>query len=136
MNTFRINSNPTSALAYKNLSKPQFTLQTTLARLSSGLRVDRAVDGGVATDAQLTNQIQGMKQANISAQQTNNLIQAAEDGLSDISDALHRMRELAVNSVSEVMNDVARTNANLEFQTLKGEVTQIANEVVHSPEHF
>ena len=136
MNTFRINSNPTSALAYKNLSTPQFTLRTTLARLSSGLRVDTAVDGGVATDAQLTNQIQGMKQANTSAQQTNNLIQAAEDGLSDISDALHRMRELAVNSVSEVMNDVARTNANLEFQTLKDEVSQIANEARYKGIHL
>ncbi|HIM10016.1 TPA: hypothetical protein EYM26_04345 [Candidatus Poribacteria bacterium] len=39
-----MNSNPTSALAYRNLSKSQFNLQNTLERLSSGLRINKASD--------------------------------------------------------------------------------------------
>ena len=44
MNSLRIRSNMTSALAYKNLSKTQHGLQTTLERLSSGLRINTAAD--------------------------------------------------------------------------------------------
>ena len=93
MNTFRINSNPTSALAYRNLSKSQSGLQTTLERLSSGMRINKAADdsAGSAISSRMSNQIRGMKQANRNAQQANNLIQTAENGLNDISDILSRM---------------------------------------------
>ena len=86
MNTFRINSNPTSALAYRNLSKSQVNLQTTLERLSSGLRINKASDdsAGSAISTRMSNEIQGMKQANENALQANNLIQTAENGLNDI----------------------------------------------------
>ncbi|MFP6723545.1 MAG: flagellin FliC, partial [Candidatus Poribacteria bacterium] len=88
MNTFRINSNSISSLAYRNLSKSQFNLQTILERLSSGLRINKASDdsAGSAIGTRMSNQIQGMKQANENAQQANNLIQTAENGLNDVSD--------------------------------------------------
>ena len=83
----RVSSNPISALASGNLSKSQFNLQTTLERLSSGLRINKAADdsAGSAISTRMNNQIQGMKQANENAQQANNLIQTAENGLNDIS---------------------------------------------------
>ena len=95
VNTFRINSNSISSLAYRNLSKSQFNLQTTLERLSSGLRINKASDdsAGSAISTRMNNQIRGMKQANENAQQANNLIQTAENGLNDISGMLSRMRE-------------------------------------------
>ena len=129
MNTFRINSNPASALAYRNLSKSQFNLQTTLERLSSGLRINKAADdsAGSAISTRMNNQILGMKQANENAQQANNLIQTAENGLNDISDMLSRMRELAVQASTDTLNNTDRASIDLEYQALKDEITRIAN---------
>ena len=61
-------------------------MQTTLERLSSGLRINKASDdsAGSAISTRMSNEIQGMKQANENAQQANNLIQTAENGLNDI----------------------------------------------------
>ena len=129
MNTFRINSNPASALAYRNLSKTQSGLQTTLERLSSGMRINKAADdsAGSAISTRMSNQIQGMKQANENAQQANNLIQTAENGLNDISDMLSRMRELAVQASTDTLNNTDRASIDLEYQALKNEITRIAN---------
>ena len=125
----RINSNPISALAYGNLSKSQFNLNNTLQRLSSGLRINKAADdsAGSAISTRMNNQIQGMKQANENAQQANNLIQTAENGLNDISGMLSRMRELAVQASTDTLNNTDRASINLEYQALKNEITRLAN---------
>ncbi|SVD57187.1 uncharacterized protein METZ01_LOCUS410041, partial [marine metagenome] len=129
MNTFRINSNPASALAYRNLSKTQSGLQTTLERLSSGMRINKTADdsAGFAISTRISNQIRGMKQANRNAQDTNNLLATAESGLSDISDILSKMRGLSVQASTDTLNDVDRASIDLEFQSLKDELTRIAN---------
>ena len=75
----------------------------------------------------MSNQINGMVQANRNTQDANNLIQTAESGLSDISGILSRMRELAVQASTDTLNDVDRASINFEFQTLKNELTRIAN---------
>jgi flagellin len=129
MNTFRINSNPTSALAYRNLSKTQSGLHTTLERLSSGMRINKAADdsAGSAISSRMSNQIRGMKQANRNAQQANNLIQTAENGLNNINDILSRMRELAVQASTDTLNDTDRASIKLEFQASKNEIGRIAD---------
>ena len=87
MNSFRIKNNLTSAFAYRNLSKSQFNLQTTLERLSYGLRINRAANdsAGLLSVLRMSNQIRGMKQANENSQQANRLIQMVESGLRDTS---------------------------------------------------
>ncbi len=129
MNSFRIKSNLTSAFAYRGLSKSQFNLQTTLERLSSGLRINKAADdsAGSAISTRMNNQIWGMKQANRNAQQANHLIQAAESGLHDISGMLSRMRELATQAATDMLNDSDRASINLEFEVLKNEVNRVAH---------
>ena len=129
MNGLRLRSNSTTALAYKNLTQTQFNLNNTLQRLSSGLRINKAADdsAGSAISTRMHNQIQGMKQANENAQQVNNLIQTAENGLNDISGMLSRMRELAVQASTDTLNSTDRASINLEYQTLKNEITRIAN---------
>ncbi|MFP6723855.1 MAG: LamG-like jellyroll fold domain-containing protein, partial [Candidatus Poribacteria bacterium] len=104
-------------------------MQTTLERLSSGLRINKASDdsAGSAISTRMSNQIQGMKQANENAQQANNLIQTAESGLNDISGMLSRMRELAVQASTDTLNDTDRASIDLEYQALKSEITRIAN---------
>ena len=129
MNGLRLRSNPTASLAYKNLSKTQFSLNNTLQRLSSGLRINKAADdsAGSAISTRMNSQITGMKQANRNAQDTNNLLSTAESGLSDISDILSKMRELSVQASTDTLNDVDRASINLEFQALKDELTRISN---------
>ena len=129
MNTFRIKSNLTSAFAYRNLSRSQFNLQTTLERLSSGLRINKAADdsASLTISTRMSNQIHGMKQANENAQQANNLIQAAESGLHDISGMLSRMRELATQAATGTLNNSDRASINLEFEALKNEVNRVAH---------
>ena len=129
MSTFSIRSNSTVSRAYNNLSKVQSSLNSNVERLSSGLRINRASDdsAGSSIATRMVNQINGMKQANANAQQTNNLVQAAESGLSDISDILGRMRELAVQAASDNVNDEDRASIDFEFQSLRSESTRIAH---------
>jgi len=75
----------------------------------------------------MNNQVRGMKQANENAQQVNNLIQTAENGLNDISGMLSRMRELAAQASTDTLNNADRASIDLEYQVLKNEITRIAN---------
>ena len=128
MNGLRLRSNPTASLAYRNLAQTQFSLNNTLQRLSSGLRINKAADdsAGSAISTRMSNQIRGMKQANENVQNANNLIQMAEGGLSDISDMLRRMRGLAVQASTDTLTDTDRASVNLEFQALKDEISRIS----------
>jgi len=75
----------------------------------------------------MSNQVSGMSQANRNAQDANNLLATAESGLSDISDILSKMRELSVQAATDTLNDNDRSSIDLEFQSLKDELTRIAN---------
>jgi len=75
----------------------------------------------------MSNQVRGMSQANRNAQDANNLLATAESGLSDISDILSKMRELSVQAATDTLNDNDRSSIDLEFQSLKDELTRIAN---------
>ena len=129
MSTFSIRSNATTSRAYNNLSKVQSSLNSNIERLSSGLRINSASDdsAGSSVVVRMVSQINGMKQANANAQQANNLLATAESGMSDISDILGRMRELAVQASTDTLNDEDRDSIDLEFQALGSEITRIAS---------
>ena len=129
MSTFSIRSNATTSRAYNNLSKVQSSLNSNIERLSSGLRINSASDdsAGSSVAVRMVSQINGMKQANANAQQANNLLATAESGLSDISDILGRMRELAVQAGTDTLNDDDRDSIDLEFQALGDEIGRIAS---------
>jgi len=129
MSTFSIRSNATTSRAYNNLSKVQSSLNSNIERLSSGLRINSASDdsAGSSVAVRMVSQINGMKQANANAQQANNLLATAESGMSDISDILGRMRELAVQASTDTLNDDDRDSIDLEFQALGDEITRIAS---------
>ena len=129
MSTFSIRSNATTSRAYNNLSKVQSSLNSNIERLSSGLRINSASDdsAGSSVAVRMVSQINGMKQANANAQQANNLLQTAESGMSDISDILGRMRELAVQASTDTLNNEDRGSIDLEFQALQDEIGRIAS---------
>ena len=129
MSAFSIRSSATTSRAYNNLSKVQSSLNSNIERLSSGLRINSASDdsAGSSVAVRMVSQINGMKQANANAQQANNLLATAESGMSDISDILGRMRELAVQASTDTLNDEDRDSIDLEFQALGDEITRIAS---------
>lgn len=129
MSAFSIRSSATTSQAYNNLSKVQSSLNSNIERLSSGLRINSASDdsAGSSVAVRMVSQINGMKQANANAQQANNLLATAESGMSDISDILGRMRELAVQASTDTLNAEDRDSIDLEFQALGDEVTRIAS---------
>ena len=134
MNSFRLQSNPTAAFAYSQLNKTQVSLNKNIQRLSSGLRINSAADdtAGSAMATRMTNQIRGMHQANKNSRDASNLLATAEAGLNNISDLLAQMRELSVQAATDTLNDSDRDSINLEFQSLKNELSRIANVTEHN----
>ena len=134
MNAFRLQSNPTSTFAYSQLNKTQALLNKNIQRLSSGMRINSAADdtAGSAMATRMTNQIRGMHQANKNSRDANHLLSTAEAGLNNIGDLLAQMRELSVQAATDTLNDTDRASIDLEFQSLKNELTRIASVTEHN----
>ena len=96
----QINTNVAAMNAYRNLSGTQNAMSTSLERLSSGLRINRAADdaAGLAISEKLRAQVGGLNQATSNAQDGISLIQTAEGALNETHSILQRMRQLAVQS--------------------------------------
>jgi flagellin len=124
-----INTNFVSINAQKNLNKTQGLLQTSMQRLSSGLRINSAKDdaAGIAIASRMTSQIRGLSQAVRNANNAVSLVQTMEGGLDEIHNMLQRMRELAVQAADDSNTNTDRSSLNAEFQALKTEIDRIAN---------
>lgn len=125
----RINTNVASLNAQRNLSGTRVNQQKTLEQLSSGQRINRAGDdaAGLAISENLKAQIRGLGQAERNAQDGISLVQIAEGGLSEVSNILIRLRELAVQAASDTIGQTERKFLNVEFEQLTAEVDRIAN---------
>ncbi len=123
-----INTNSASLTAQMNLTKSQGALNTSMARLSSGLRVNSAKDdaAGLAISERMNAQIKGFDVASRNANDGVSLLQVADGALGNISDSLQRMRELAVQSKNGSLNTTDRSNLDREFQSLADQVAQVA----------
>ncbi len=119
-----INTNIASLNSQRNLTTSQGSLQTSLQRLSSGLRINSAKDdaAGLAISDRMSSQIRGMTQATRNANDGVSLAQTAEGALSSSGDILQRIRELAVQSSNA-------TNSASDRQALQTEVGQLASEL-------
>ncbi len=121
-----INTNTLSLNAQRNLNASQASLATSVARLSSGLRVNSAKDdaAGLAIAERMNAQIRGMNVAIRNANDGISLAQTAEGAIGQVSNMLQRMRELAVQSANATNSDGDRANLNSEYQQLKAEITR------------
>lgn len=126
--SLRIATNVASLNAQKNLMGTNHRLERSLARLSSGYRINQAADdaAGLAISENLRGQIRGMKQASRNANDGVSLVQVAEGGLNEVSNMLIRLRELAVQASSDTIGDIERKFIDVEYQQLKSEVQRIA----------
>jgi len=125
-----INTNVASLNAQRNLNTSQSSLATSMERLSSGLRVNSAKDdaAGLAIADRMNAQIRGMNVAIRNANDGISLAQTAEGALATMTDALQRMRELAVQAQNGSNGTSDRANLDTEFQQLALEVGRIATQ--------
>ena len=124
----RISTNVASLNAQKSLRSTHMGMDKSLARLSSGYRINQAADdaAGLAISENLRGQIRGMKQASRNSEDGVSLVQVAEGGLNEISNMLIRLRELGVQASSDTIGEVERKFLDVEYQQLKSEMQRIS----------
>ena len=124
-----VRSNPQSVFAQVRLNRSSNALQDTFQKLSTGSRINNAGDdaAGLAISTLLEHRIRGQGAAKQNALEGISMIQTAEGGVEQVRSMLDRMRELAVRSGNETLSASDRSNADLEFQQLKQEITRIGN---------
>lgn len=103
----RINHNIAALNALRNLNKTDEEMSTTLERLSSGQKVNRAADGPAALviSEQMRGQIASVKQAIQNSEASISMVQTAEAAMNEINTLLVSMRQLAIHAANEGAND-------------------------------
>ncbi|ROP44847.1 flagellin [Pseudokineococcus lusitanus] len=127
---FQINNNVAAFNAYRNLSVTQGSVSSSLEKLSSGLRINRAADdaAGLAISEGLRSQVGGLKVAVRNAQDGISVVQTAEGSLSTSTSILQRMRDLSVQAANTGgLSTEATANIQTEFNQLSEELTRIAD---------
>jgi flagellin len=123
-----VNTNVMSLTAQRNTITNSASLASTMARLSSGLRINSSKDdaAGLAIADRMNTQVRGMNVAIRNANDGISLAQTAEGGLSAMGDILQRMRELAVQAT----NVTNTTGASGDIAKLNNEYTQLGAELL------
>ena len=114
--------------AQGNLRRTHMGLDKSLARLSSGYRINQAADdaAGLAISENLRALTRGLKQAQRNFEDGISMVQVAEGGLNEISNMLIRLRELGVQAASDTLGDTERRFLDVEFQQLKSEIQRVS----------
>jgi flagellin len=123
-----INTNIPSLNAQRNLGKSQGMLQSSLQRLSSGLRINGAKDdaAGLAISNRMGSQIRGLNQAIRNANDGISLAQTAEGALQETTNILQRIRELSIQAANDTNSSSDRASLQAEVNQLQQELTRIA----------
>ena len=122
-----VNTNVASMNAQRNLTNSQSSLNVSLQRLSSGLRVNSAKDdaAGLAIAERMNAQVRGLTVGIRNAGDGISLAQTAEGALGSVTEAFQRMRELAVQSSNATNGTSDRASLQAEFAQLGTEVGRI-----------
>jgi len=124
-----INNNIPALNTYRQLGINQNSVQKSMEKLSSGLRINKAGDdaAGLAISEKMRGQIRGLDQASRNASDGISLIQTAEGGLNESHSILQRMRELAVQASNDSNTAGDRKEIQKEIGQLTEELDRIGN---------
>ena len=124
----RINTNVAAMNTYSRLTAANTAKSNSLAKLSSGLRINKAGDdaAGLAISEKMKAQIGGLTQAKRNAQDGISLVQTAEGALNESHSILERMRDLTVQGKNGTLTDDDRGSINKELKALHEELGRIA----------
>ena len=125
----RIQNNVEAFNAHRNLSWTEGKLGTSMERLSSGYRINRAADdaAGLAISERLRGQINGLEQTQRNVQDAVSLVQTAEGSLTEVHAMLQRVRELAVQYKNGSLSTADRTAIQSEVNQLASEIERIGS---------
>ncbi len=125
-----INTNIASLNTQRNLNSSQASLNTSIQRLSSGLRVNSAKDdaAGLAIAERMNAQVRGLNVAARNANDGVSLAQTAEGALGKVGEMVQRIRELAVQASNATNSSEDRKALQAEVSQLKDEIDRVANQ--------
>src|SRR5256885_2995987 len=124
----RINQNVEAMNAYRHLTETQNNLSSSLEKLSSGFRINRAADdaAGLSISEKLRAQISGFQQSMQNAQDGISMLQTGEGALNETTAILQRVRDLAVQAANGTQDTESRTAANNEVSQSLAEIDRIS----------
>jgi len=125
-----INTNIGALVAHKNMQENTNSLEDSMARLSSGKRINSAADdaAGSAIASKMEAQVRSMTVAIRNSNDAISLTQTAEGALGEVENMLQRMRELAVQSSNDTLNASDRAQVQAEITQLSAEINSIASQ--------
>ena len=124
-----INTNIAATITANAMKENQRSMETTMERLATGLRVNSAKDdaAGLAIGTKMDSQIRGYSQAVRNANDGISMLQTADGAAAQITNLLQRMRELAVQGQNDTNSTTDLANLNEEFVALGTEIERIAD---------
>ena len=125
----RIYHNIPALFAYNAVNATNESLQKSINKLSTGLRINSAADdaAGLAISEKMRAQVRGLDQAVRNSQDGISMIQTAEGALNETHSILQRMRELSVQAANDTLTSQDRSYIQLEVDQLKEEITRISS---------
>jgi flagellin len=131
-----INTNVASLNAQRSLATSGGELATAMERLSSGKKINSAADdaAGFAIAERMTAQIRGLNMATKNANDGLSMIATVENATNDVTDMLHRIRELAVQAANDTNSATDRGYLQKEVDSLLNEINRVASQTVFNGE--
>jgi len=131
-----INTNVASLNAQRSLATSGSELKTAMERLSSGKQINSAADdaAGFAIAERMTAQIRGLNMATKNANDGLSMIATVENATNDVTDMLHRIRELAVQAANDTNSSTDRGYLQKEVDSLLNEINRVAAQTVYNGE--
>jgi flagellin len=131
-----INTNVASLNAQRSLATSGGDLKTAMERLSSGKKINSAADdaAGFAIAERMTAQIRGLNMATKNANDGLSMIAAVENATNDVTDMLHRIREIAVQAANDTNSTKDRQYLQKEVDSLLNEINRVASQTVYNGE--
>jgi flagellin len=125
-----INTNIASIQSERALAANRGNMETAMQRLSSGKRINSALDdaSGLAVANRMRNQIEGLNMAIRNANDGISLAQTAEGSMEELQNVLLRMRELAIQASNGTYTDEDRSYIAAEFDELMKEMRRVSNQ--------
>ena len=125
-----INTNVPAIIAKSNMDRVQRELESSIAKLSSGSRINKAADdaAGMSIANRMESQIRGLTMAIRHGKDGQNLVDTADGAQIEIGNMLQRLRELAVQAASDTLDTNNRTFLNAEATALKAEINRISEQ--------
>ena len=134
----RINTNIEALNAQRNLTATANKFASSVEKLSSGLRINRAADdaAGLGIAEKLQAQVQGLNQAQRNAQDGISMVQTAEGALTEVHSMLQRIRELAVEAGNSTVGTAEAGSINAEITSLQEEINRIARKTTFNGQNL